>query len=139
MTAAETWRVVLEPGEVREVRVTPLDDGNYVAMSGYVDGEFDYQGYGDAPRSAVVELSTDTQEGWPVVEIVAPGSLTAAERIAALVDRAVAACNAVRDRELVDAEQDVGVGGIEDASQSQHYAAACAAIECADAIRESAR
>lgn len=129
MTTTETWRVVLESGEVRDVRVTPLDNGNYVAMSGYVDGEFDHQGYGDTQRTAVAELSTDMREGWPVVEIVAPGSLTSAEKVAAETERCIAACQAV----------DEAHSSLSRWSESPAAYRAEGATECIDAIRESAR
>lgn len=72
-TAQQTWRVVLENGEVREVTATKLV-GRWRAEHGD-DGE-----EGDTARDAVVWRAS--AHNWPVVEIVAPGAQTADERLA---------------------------------------------------------
>ena len=72
---AETWRVVLASGEVREVS----PEHNEVQWCTFVDG---YHGWGrtqHASISAVVGM-----HGWPVAEILAPGEPTRAEMAAQL-------------------------------------------------------
>lgn len=77
MTTAETWRVVLAGGEVREVEVrhTPGSyGGEWRADS---DGE---AAGGSSARKAVLTLAAG--DGWPVVELVVPGAQTSEERLA---------------------------------------------------------
>lgn len=69
---AETWRVVLASGEVREVRVEALDDGGFEARWGDCDVESD-----DSEHDAVLWLASCFS--WGAVEILAPGELTRAE------------------------------------------------------------
>ena len=91
MTTAETqtWRVVCEGGEVREVtaRRTPGSyGGEWRADSGVAD-----PAGGSSARKAVLILVAEAH--WPVVEIVAPGAQTSEERLAEAIaerDAAVA-------------------------------------------------
>jgi hypothetical protein len=74
---AETWRVVCEGGAAHEVsaRHTP---GSY-GGEWRADSDGAAAG-GSSARTAVLALAAGT--GWPVVELVAPGETTAAERLA---------------------------------------------------------
>ena len=69
---AETWRVVLASGEVREVRVEALDNGGFEARWGDCDVESD-----DSEHDAVLWLTSCFS--WGAVEILAPGEITRAE------------------------------------------------------------
>lgn len=95
---AETWRVVLASGEVREVCVEPHDsdwsDSREVRYFARWAKRF---AGGDTPRDAIVRLASDRRgvDGWPVAEILAPGEATRAELVAQL-----AAVTAERDRAL---------------------------------------
>ena len=80
---AGTWRVVCEGGAAHEVsaRHTP---GSY-GGEWRADSDGAAAG-GSSARTAVLALAAGT--GWPVVELVAPGETTAAERLAqAISDR----------------------------------------------------
>ena len=111
---AETWRAVLASGEVREMSVDPCVARGMLAP---VDG---FRGWradrvGDGPRFAAVEAMGDSAHeaiarlaagnGWPAVEILAPGELTRAELRAqawregaeAMRAVAVAMCHRVED------------------------------------------
>ena len=57
------------------------------------------------------------------------------EALVTAVQNVAAKLDAIRDREICEAERDVHLGTHAVVSGSQHYAAACAAIECADVVR----
>lgn len=128
----ETWRVVCDDG-VREVVVECLRDFG-------ASRQYRVEGVLLVARCARVAVgrwaSRDDGETVPLAvrEVVGPGEATGAERVAAERGRLTAACDSVRDRELCEADRDVHMGVVARPPQSRHYAAACAAIECADAI-----
>lgn len=109
---AETWRVVLASGEVREVRVEALDDGGFEARWGDCDVESD-----DSEHDAVLWLASCFS--WGAVEILAPGEPTRAELRAqveayaaqlAPMTRAEAARLRAAAQDLLDADADVPLG-----------------------------
>lgn len=73
---AETWRVVLASGEVREVDVIPQDGGRWAASGRHLRGA----GFGGSREEAIARWLTMNGD---VREILAPGELTRAEAIAA--------------------------------------------------------
>ena len=169
----KTWRVMGEDG-TRDV---------VVEYRGYVgDGRSQYAVSGVyivdvSERMAVTRWCAMEAHALPVREILAPGELSAEERVAAAIrsygrvltetrgslaeacDAAVAAersrirtaCDAIRDRALAEAEREVrdldeGLGPLDirdsavlKLAGTQHYALACGAIECADAIGYGAK
>lgn len=74
---SETWRVVLESGEVMEVLVWQGVTAGYYATH---DG-MEVRALDANPRAAICTLAG--HGSWPVREIVAPGEATAEERYAA--------------------------------------------------------
>jgi len=93
MSKMQTWRVVLESGEVKRPEVEDMRDGSFVAVTGE-DGDH-YAGLRDEPRLAVAALCD--MAGWPVVELLAPGEPTAAERLAVVTAERDALAAAVRE------------------------------------------
>lgn len=97
MTTVETWRVVCEGGEVREVTackrradwIPSVDGPEYLADVAV--GQF---AYGSSLRIAVANLAIESR--WPVVEIVAPGAQTSDERLA----------QAIAERDAAEADRD---------------------------------
>ena len=73
-----TWRVVVEGGAVEEVQVcySAAGRGEWRATNGNLDGYV----VGPTARGAVAGLAG--WRSWSVVEIVAPGAMTTAERLA---------------------------------------------------------
>ena len=73
-----TWRVMIDGGAVEEVRVlySAAGRGGWRATNGNLDGYV----VGPTARAAVAGLAG--WRSWSVVEIVAPGAMTAAERLA---------------------------------------------------------
>lgn len=69
---AETWRVVLASGEVREVDVIPQDGGRWAASGRHLRGA----GFGGSREEAIARWLTMNGD---VREILAPGELTRAE------------------------------------------------------------
>lgn len=91
---AETWRVVLVTGEIREVLVTPDDchdpacetcEGD-PARLGWVGKAGDEEVYG-VGGTRLCAMYAAWAADWPVREIVAPGELTQREQCAALCER----------------------------------------------------
>ena len=89
---AQTWRVVLESGEVKsaEVRARRWADGLWWHLASPYDG-----GACKTPRAAVAQLAAYAGFGSEVIEIRAPGELTTAEAVAAAVAVETARCVAV--------------------------------------------
>ena len=87
----ETWRVVLESGEVREVRVTKAHH-QWEAVPAVLAGDA-WQASTVSARRAVVILTAT--EVWPARETLAPGELSAEERVAAERARCAAVCREV--------------------------------------------
>jgi len=171
----ETWRVLCEEGEVHYPVVVEAkgEPRSFFALTNEPDD--DRSGWGEVPRLAVIDLARKMR--WKVREILAPGELSAEERMVAAIrsygsvltetrgslaeacDAAVAAersrirtaCDAIRDRALAEAEREVrdldeGLGPLDirdsavlKLAGTQHYALACGAIECADAIGYGAK
>ena len=73
---SETWRVVLESGEVMEVLVWQGVTAGYYATH---DGMEVRHALHANPRAAICTLAG--HGSWPVREIVAPGEATAEERV----------------------------------------------------------
>ena len=91
----ETWRVACEGGEVRDVRVTKVHR-QWEAVPAVLAGDAWQASTASARRAVVILAAT---EMWPVREILAPGELSAEERVAAERARCLAACRAVAARE----------------------------------------
>ena len=91
---AQTWRVVLESGEVKsaEVRARRWADGLWWHLASPYDG-----GACKTPRAAVAQLAAYAGFGSEVIEIRGPGELTTAEAVAAAVAAETARCIAVCD------------------------------------------
>lgn len=162
---SEAWRVILGTGEVRDMSLAR----SHMVGAPWVPNDDGLCGAAD-PRIAVTAYAG--ARAWPVREILAPGEFSAEEMVVAAIrsygsvltetrgslaeacdaaavaerSRIRAACDAIRDRALVEAEREVrqldaGLGplDIRDSAAlrlagTQHYALACGAIECADAI-----
>jgi len=88
MTTRETWRVVDARGGVREV---PVREEGDALLVGAGPGPRVWPLYSD-PRLAVQSLALSMR--WPAREILAPGELTAEERVAAERARCAAVCRA---------------------------------------------
>jgi hypothetical protein len=88
-----TWRVMIDCGAVEEVQVRYSADGRgeWRATSGNLDGYV----VGATARAAVAGLAG--WRSWSVVEIVAPGAMTAAERLAVVTAERDALAAAVRE------------------------------------------
>lgn len=85
--SAETWRVVAEGGEVRSAAVAYDAAGPWPVWTAVTDAAGDdYAGHARTARAAVLALAHLAD--WPVAEIVAPGALTAAERVADAAENA---------------------------------------------------
>ena len=151
---AETWRAVLASGEVREMSVDPCVARGMLAP---VDG---FRGWradrvGDGPRFAAVEAMGDSAHeaiarlaagnGWPAVEILAPGELTRAELRAqawregaeAMRRDAMRACSAIEDKRTEDAQwrRTHGSRATRDEDYHRLFGQAIGADACWDAIR----
>ena len=89
---AQTWRVVLESGEVKsaEVRARRWADGLWWHLASPYDG-----GACKTPRAAVAQLAAYAGFGSEVIEIRAPGEPTTADAVAAAVAAETARCVAV--------------------------------------------
>lgn len=146
---SETWRVLCEGGEVHAPVVVEAkgEPRSFFALFGESDDR--QSGWAEDPRIAVIDLARKMR--WKTREILAPGELSAEERVAAERERIRAACGEIRDRALAEAEREVrqldaGLGplDIRDSATvklagTHHYALACGAIECADAIGYGAK
>ena len=84
-----TWRVVVEGGEVRAVEVTRQRGATPWAARAGGCASCNWR----TPREAVVALVYAVQ--WPMREILAPGELSAGERVAAERARCAAVCREV--------------------------------------------
>ena len=84
-----TWRVVVEGGEVRAVEVTRQRGATPWAARAGGCASCNWR----TPREAVVALVYAVQ--WPMREILAPGELSAEERVAAERARCAAVCREV--------------------------------------------
>lgn len=93
---AETWRVVLADGSVREVVVTQHESGQWLARVPGVWGEE----HGVTPASAVTRLVLSV--GWALREILAPGEPTRAEAVAAERERCARVCDAIAAEPVTD-------------------------------------
>ena len=119
----EAWRVVCEDGTIRSVIVEDrggADEGRYqYTVSGVylVDR---------SPRLAVGRWCAMESHALPVVEIVAPGALTAAERVDAERERCATVCRDIARAYLND---------INGAGFPRHSGAYSVADGCANAIR----
>lgn len=81
MSAHETWRVVCQGGEVREVAVT--HDGRlWRAQVRHASGTVVADEMAATPRQAVACLCG--KWAWPVVEILVPGEVSRAELMATI-------------------------------------------------------
>jgi len=87
----ETWRVACEGGEVRDVRVTKVHR-QWEAVPAVLAGDAWQASTASARRAVVILAAT---EMWPVREILAPGELSAEERVAAERARCLAVCREV--------------------------------------------
>lgn len=98
---AETWRVVLASGEVREVDVIPQDGGRWAASGRHLRGA----GFGGSREEAIARWLTMNGD---VREILAPGEITRAElRAQAFREGAEAMREAiVQDRHMVLSDYD---------------------------------
>ena len=81
--SAETWRVVLDDGNVREVFVERDGDVCAASVAGHP-----IRFLSPIPRRAVVAMA----QCWPVREVLAPGEMTRDEAIAAAVAAEREAC-----------------------------------------------
>ena len=115
-----TWRVVVEGGEVRAVEVTRQRGATPWAARAGGCASCNWR----TPREAVVALVYAVQ--WPMREILAPGELSAEERVAAERARCAAVCREVADARLA-------------ACRDRPYdGRADVADECAEAIERGA-
>ena len=89
MTTAETWRVVLKRGRVRDVRVTETQAGPEIYAS---CGSHTTRSLGSCPSAREAVMALACVAGWPVVEILAPGEITRAEALDGARRAAAAAC-----------------------------------------------
>lgn len=113
---AETWRVVLRDGSVREASVEPATAYGYMAPESATHGwRATRVGEGDTVHAAPEAMGGDAADavtrlaahnGWPVREILAPGEPTRAEAVAAAQ---VAVAEAVRDAAMSVAAYSVPV------------------------------
>ena len=87
----ETWRVVDGLGGVREVPVR-FESGLLLVGPG---PQPRYYASEEPPRLAVMHYALTMR--WPLREILAPGEMTAAERVAAERARCAAACRKVAE------------------------------------------
>lgn len=89
----ETWRVLDEKGEVHYPVVVEAkgEPRSFFALSNEPDD--DHSGWGEIPRLAVIDLARKMR--WPVREILAPGELSAEERVAAETKRCAAVCRSL--------------------------------------------
>lgn len=109
----ETWRVVVEGGRAREVST--------MQRSAHFVGDTSYNGgYGPSARAAV--LAACGSAFVAAVEILAPGELSAEERVAAERARCAAVC-----REVAVAY-----------TEAEYPYRAAGALECAEAIERGA-
>lgn len=85
-----TWRVLCEGGDVHAPVVVEAqgEPRSFFALTNEPDD--DHSGWGEVPRLAVIDLARKMR--WPVREILAPGELSAEERIAAAVAAQQAQC-----------------------------------------------
>ena len=111
-----TWRVVVEGGEVRAVEVTRQRGATPWAARAGGCASCNWR----TPREAVVALVYAVQ--WPMREILAPGELSAEERVAAERARCAAVC-----REVAVAY-----------TEAEYPYRAAGALECAEAIERGA-
>jgi hypothetical protein len=88
----QTWRVVVEGGEIREV---PVEDSAPTWGLWYAVRANGEACGGRTPRHAVTTLCA--AEGWPVVEIRGPGEATTAEAVEAEREECARACEAIAD------------------------------------------
>lgn len=112
---AETWRVVLRDGSVREASVEPATAYGYMAPESATHGwRATRVGEGDTVHAAPEAMGGDAADavtrlaahnGWPVREILAPGEPTRAEAVAAAQ---VAVAEAVRDAAMSVADDLAG-------------------------------
>jgi len=121
---AETWRVVCEGGAAHEVsaRHTP---GSY-GGKWRADSDGAAAG-GSSARTAVLALAAGT--GWPVVELVAPGETTAAERLAQAIAERVALADA--DLIMEQRERQITASLTTAAAERARCAAVCRAVATA--------
>ena len=91
----ETWRVVDDAGKVHEASVAREDDGVWYAK--FTAEPSWPNGFGFNARTAVLRVC----DAVGAVEIVAPGALTAAEKVQAEQDR----CVRITDIAMADAER----------------------------------
>ncbi len=114
----ETWRVVVEGGRAREVstmqRSATMWGAHFVGDTSYSGG------YGPSARAAV--LAACGCAFVAAVEILAPGELSAEERVAAERARCAAVC-----REVAVAY-----------TEAEYPYRAAGALECAEAIERGA-
>ena len=122
-----TWRVVVEGGEVRAVEVTRQRGATPWAARAGGCASCNWR----TPREAVVALVYAVQ--WPMREILAPGELSAEERVAAERARCAAVCREVAARQSAH----LGCGAAESA-RDEADARSNAALECAEAIERGA-
>ena len=97
----ETWRVVVAGGAVRTPGVAWSDDGPWAVWTAVTDDPSDdLRGHGRTTRLAVLALAH--LACWDVREILAPGELSAEERVAAERARCAAVCREVYRRYYCD-------------------------------------
>ena len=97
MTTVE-FRVTTDGREHRPVAFVDSGGGQWAAVSQEPDD--DCAGHGPTPRAAVLSLCA--RVGWDVREILAPGELSAEERVAAERARCAAVCREVAARHYCD-------------------------------------
>ena len=116
------FRVMTTDGrERRPVAFTDSGSGRWAAVTNEPDD--DCAGHGPTPRAAVLSLCDAV--GWEVVEILAPGELSAEEHVAAERARCAAVCREVATATRAD-------GG------NPYDGRAEVADECAEAIERGA-
>ena len=127
----EMWRVVMTYGDVVDVDVTRVTDGpvgDWLAR--FLDGE----GYGESPRSAVLDLCASNRFG--AEEILAPGELSAEERVADERVRCAAVCRARAEKHRKTAAEETAAAEYGEALESG--VTAREADACAEAIERGA-
>jgi len=118
----ETWRVVGDAGEVHEASVIREDDGVWCAK--FTAEPSWPNGFGFNARTALLRACAIAAVG--AVEIVAPGAMTAAEKVDAERERCATVCRDIARAYLND---------INGAEFPRHSGAYSVADGCANAIR----